>query len=475
MQARRRLPSPLDREIGELCTYNGFMPDTDRIDYVAAMSCNFVWALAVERLGGYEVTRRAELLRIITTELGRISSHLISVGTMAMDIGAVTPFPYALRERERVNDLMEEICGARLTFNFHRIGGVGWDMPAGWDKKVMSFCASFDKILDEFDRLITLNHIFIERLAGVVTISAEDAGTSVSPAPTCVPAASTGTCAATSRIRCTRSWRFGVPLGRDGPGRIGDCYNRFVVRVEEMRESARLARSARRCSPKPRVRTRSEAKTSSPRRARSTCAPRRREAKWASTSSATVPEKPWRSRHERGRSRPWCGRARVARHHDRRSHRAHRELRRRGTRDRPLGSASPARRNAGELDDPWRRRARVLDGLIHRWGIQSDAGAVAVYAVGMVVFARRVMLWVAPLAGVLSTWSGGSRPACSRASGPTASDRTASCNGWPMVSSVYSGRPDPTRRGRAVVQDRAYLVFSGCSGPSWCCRSPRSS
>jgi NADH-quinone oxidoreductase subunit D len=205
-------------KIGELCTYNGFMPYTDRIDYVAAMSCNFVWALAVEKLGGYEVTRRAELLRIATTELGRISSHLVSVGTMAMDIGAVTPFPYALRERERVNDLMEEICGARLTFNFHRIGGVGWDMPEGWDKKVVAFCDSFEKILPEFDRLITHNKIFIERLANVVTIAAEDAIDFGLTGRTCAPAASIGILRRDEPYSLYPEMQFEVPLGREGPG-----------------------------------------------------------------------------------------------------------------------------------------------------------------------------------------------------------------------------------------------------------------
>jgi NADH-quinone oxidoreductase subunit D len=229
-------------KIGELCTYNGFMPYTDRIDYVAAMSCNFGWALAVEKLGGFEVTRRAELLRIITTELGRISSHLVALGTMAMDVGAVTPFPYALRERERVNDLLEEICGARLTFNFHRIGGVGWDMPAGWDKKVLAFCASFEKITDEFDRLITMNHIFIERLSAVVTIPAADAIDFGLTGPNLRASGVDWDLRRDEPYSLYPELQFDVVVGKDGPGHVGDSYNRFAVRVEEMRQSARLAR-----------------------------------------------------------------------------------------------------------------------------------------------------------------------------------------------------------------------------------------
>ena len=123
--------------IAEKCTYEGFMPYTDRVDYVCAMPANHAWALAVEKLAGLEVPERAEYLRVITDELNRISSHCIALGAMAMDIGAITPFTYILREREYVNDLLEELCGARLTYNYHRIGGVGWDMPAGWRDKVL--------------------------------------------------------------------------------------------------------------------------------------------------------------------------------------------------------------------------------------------------------------------------------------------------------------------------------------------------
>src|SRR5438874_7775332 len=111
-------------KIGEKCTYNGFTPYTDRVDYIAAMFANQGWAMVVERLIGAEVPKRAEYCRVIACELNRISSHLISVGTMAMDVGAVTPFPYALREREFINDLLEELCGARLTYNYPALSGI---------------------------------------------------------------------------------------------------------------------------------------------------------------------------------------------------------------------------------------------------------------------------------------------------------------------------------------------------------------
>ncbi|MFQ5599037.1 MAG: NADH-quinone oxidoreductase subunit D [Candidatus Krumholzibacteriia bacterium] len=229
-------------KIGERCTYNGFMPYTDRVDYVAAMNANFAYALAVEKLAGIQCPRRGELLRILTAELGRISSHLIALGAMAMDIGAITPFPYALRERERVNDLLEEICGARLTFNYHRIGGVGWDMPEGWDKKVLSFCDSFESITEEFDRLITRNHIFIERLGGVVVIPAEDAIDFGLSGPNLRASGVDFDLRRDEPYSLYPELDFAVPVGTSEVGVVGDCYNRFVVRVEEMRESIKIAR-----------------------------------------------------------------------------------------------------------------------------------------------------------------------------------------------------------------------------------------
>jgi NADH-quinone oxidoreductase subunit D len=116
-------------KIGEAVGYPGFMPYTDRVDYVAAMFANEGYAIAVERLLKIEVPQRAQWLRAISCELCRMASHLISVGTMTMDIGAFTPMLHGVREREAINDLIEALCGARLTYNYHRIGGVAFDLP----------------------------------------------------------------------------------------------------------------------------------------------------------------------------------------------------------------------------------------------------------------------------------------------------------------------------------------------------------
>src|SRR5512137_2722879 len=162
-------------KIGEMVGYPGYMPYTDRIDYLAAMFANEGYAMAVEKLIKVEVPPRARYLRAISCELNRIASHLVSIGTMATDIGAVTPLVYALREREIVNDLLEELCGARLTYNYHRIGGVAFDMPAGWPDKVLLFVDQHAPILDELDRLISGNEIFVNRNRGVAVVTAAEA------------------------------------------------------------------------------------------------------------------------------------------------------------------------------------------------------------------------------------------------------------------------------------------------------------
>src|SRR5215208_1011385 len=156
--------------IAEQVGYPGFMPYTDRVDYVAAMFANEGWARAAEALLKLEVPRRAEYLRAISGELCRIASHLVSVGSMAGDIGATTPLVHALRERESVNDMLEALCGARLTYNYHRIGGVAFDMPEGWRDRVLKFLDHFDSLLVEWDRLISNNEIYVKRLAGVAVI-----------------------------------------------------------------------------------------------------------------------------------------------------------------------------------------------------------------------------------------------------------------------------------------------------------------
>jgi NADH-quinone oxidoreductase subunit D len=234
--------------IAEKCTYEGFMPYTDRVDYVAAMTANHVWAEAVERLAGLAVPPRAHYLRIISDELARISSHCIALGAMAMDVGAMTPFPYALREREYVNELIEELCGARLTYNYHRVGGVGWDMPAGWRDRVLRFCDHFEGIIDEWNRLITYNPIFVKRLAHLAPIAADNAiswglvGPNLRASGVAYDLRADRPYSLYDHILPKIGWT--TPVGRGEVGTVGDSWDRFFVRVEEWRWSTRILREA---------------------------------------------------------------------------------------------------------------------------------------------------------------------------------------------------------------------------------------
>ena len=229
-------------KIGEKCTYNGFMPYTDRVDYVAAMFANQGWAMACEKLMGIAVPKRAEYCRVIACELNRISSHLVAAGTMSMDIGAVTPFPYALREREFINDLLEELCGARLTYNYLRIGGVAFDLPEGYIEKVKIFLDHFEKILVEFDRLITYNEIFLQRLGHLAPIPAAMAIDYCLVGPNLRASGVDFDVRRDIPYSVYPELQFEVPLGQGEVGVVGDCWDRFSVRVKEMGQSCRIVR-----------------------------------------------------------------------------------------------------------------------------------------------------------------------------------------------------------------------------------------
>ncbi len=231
-------------KIGERCTYPGYMPYTDRVDYVAAMFANECWASACEKLMNIEVPKRAQYLRVISCELNRIASHMIALGAMAMDIGAVTPFPWALREREFVNDLIEELCGARLTYNYHRIGGVSWDMPKGWADKVNKWLDHFDPMMDEFDRLITLNEIFVKRLANVAVITAKEAKDWGLVGPNLRASGVKWDLRKDDGYSVYPELDFEIPVGKGKFGTVGDSWDRFDLRCVECRESAKIVRQA---------------------------------------------------------------------------------------------------------------------------------------------------------------------------------------------------------------------------------------
>ena len=227
-------------KIAERSTYQGFMPYTDRVDYVAAMFANECWARACEKLMGVEVPKRAQYLRVISCELNRISSHMIMLGCTAMDIGAITPFPWALREREAINDFLEELCGARLTYNYHRIGGVSFDMPKGWSARVKAWLDRFVPMMDEFDRLITNNDIFVQRLGGVGVITGKEAVDWGLVGPNLRASGVARDLRKEDAYSVYPELEFDVPVGLGLNGVVGDGWDRFYVRSQECRESARI-------------------------------------------------------------------------------------------------------------------------------------------------------------------------------------------------------------------------------------------
>jgi NADH-quinone oxidoreductase subunit D len=229
-------------KIAEKVGWHGFIPYTDRVDYVAAMFCNHGWSMAAEKLAGIEVPKRGEYCRVIADELCRLHSHLLAVGTMAMDIGAFTPFTHAIREREYLNDLFEELCGSRLTFHYMRIGGVGWDLPPGFAEKVLVFLDRFEAMIEEYNRLISYNKIFVERLANVAVISAAEAIDYNLVGPNLRGSGVRYDVRRDEPYSVYPELDFEVPIGRGEVGTLGDSFDRYIVRMDEMKQSCRILR-----------------------------------------------------------------------------------------------------------------------------------------------------------------------------------------------------------------------------------------
>jgi NADH-quinone oxidoreductase subunit D len=231
-------------KIAERVNYSQFMPFTDRLDYLAGMNCNCAWAWAVEKLAKIEVPERAEYLRVIVSELNRISSHLISFGSFTADMGAFTPFLYGIREREKVNDLFEMLCGQRLTYNYARIGGVSGDAPPGFLEKTREFLDYFEPKIDEYNNLISYNKIFVQRLANVAVISAEDAVAYGLTGPNLRGSGVAFDLRKDEPYSVYPKLDFKVCVGTGERGQLGDCFDRYMVRINEMRECVKILRQA---------------------------------------------------------------------------------------------------------------------------------------------------------------------------------------------------------------------------------------
>lgn len=231
-------------KIAERVTYGQYMPFTDRLDYLASMNCNCAWAWTVEKLAGIEVPRRAEFLRVIVSELNRISSHLIAFGAFTADMGAFTPFLYAIREREYVNDLFEAICGNRLTYNYARIGGVSADAPPGFFEKVTAFLDYFEPKLDLYNQLISYNKIFVHRLIDVAAVTPEEAVAWGLTGPNLRGSGVPFDLRRDDPYSVYPELDFKVCVGTGAMGKLGDCFDRYMVRIDEMRESVKILRQA---------------------------------------------------------------------------------------------------------------------------------------------------------------------------------------------------------------------------------------
>lgn len=223
----------------EAKTYTQAITMTDRMDYLAPMSNNLVYVMAIEKLMGVEVPLRAQYIRVIMTELTRLNSHLVWLGTHATDIGAMTMLLYTFREREKILQMYEFVSGVRMMSTYFRIGGLAKDVPEGFDTRVIDILDTFPSKIDEYEGLLTENKIWKNRTIGVGKISAEDA----------IKAGLSGPMLRASGINwdirkanpyCSYDkFDFEVPLGKNG-----DTYDRYKCRVAEMRQSLRIIRQA---------------------------------------------------------------------------------------------------------------------------------------------------------------------------------------------------------------------------------------
>jgi NADH-quinone oxidoreductase subunit D len=226
-------------KIAENRTYAMFNPYVDRMDYVAAVSNGLGYCLAVEKLLNVEAPARAAYIRVILTELNRMASHQLWLGTHALDIGAITPVFYTFRDREEILKIFEKYCGARLTTHAFRIGGCIYETYEGFEQEVLNFCDFVAPKIDEYEELLTSNRIWIERTKGVGYISGKDA----------IALGVTGPVLRASGVKWDLrkaqpyshydDFEFDIPTGQNG-----DTYDRYLVRIAEMRQSLRIIRQA---------------------------------------------------------------------------------------------------------------------------------------------------------------------------------------------------------------------------------------
>lgn len=247
-------------KIGENLTARQWIPYTDRMDYLAAMNMNLGWALTVEKLLRYQVSEKARHLRVLITELNRIASHLVGMGAYGLDLGTFSPFLYAFREREKLLDLFEEVCGARLTYSYITVGGMTADLPPGWLQRCEAFLDQFEPVIREYHTLLTTNAIFVKRTANIGVLSPEMAidygctGPVLRGSGVDIDLRRDGESIYTAMYD---GYAFEVAVMKDGhyprdheypavpqDAVLGDCWHRFFVRMLEVVQSMDLVRQS---------------------------------------------------------------------------------------------------------------------------------------------------------------------------------------------------------------------------------------
>jgi len=226
-------------KLAEHHTYHQFIVHTDRLDYLAPLSNNIGYVLAVEKLLGLEITPRSRYMRVILCELSRIADHLLWLGTASMDLGAFTALLYSFREREQLYDIFENVTGARLTTSFARIGGMARDFPEGFEKQVADFTSVFPDKIKEYERLLTRNKIWAQRTRGVGVISAQEALSYGLSGPNLRASGVEHDLRRAQPYLGYEEFDFEVPVGENG-----DVYDRYLCRMEEMRQSNEIVKQA---------------------------------------------------------------------------------------------------------------------------------------------------------------------------------------------------------------------------------------
>ena len=226
-----------DEKIAENMHYNQFVPYTDRLDYLAPLANNVAYTCAVEKLMGWELPPRGQAIRVICCELARIASHMLGVGVCAMDVGAMTVFLYTFTEREKTYNLCEQLTGARFTTSYTRVGGQVRDLPDGFIGNLETFLDECSQTIDEISKLLDRNKIYLKRMIDIGTISADDAITWGMTGPNLRGSGVTRDLRKDNPYLGYENYDFDIPIGENG-----DCYDRYLCRMEEMRQSIRIIR-----------------------------------------------------------------------------------------------------------------------------------------------------------------------------------------------------------------------------------------